>query len=69
MQHEAGRRYAPSHLTADKHTAARQQTESSFKRDRWSQERSSSHDEDLCVQSLPRLWKIAVALQSYRSEV
>lgn len=57
-QHKAGWRYALSHLTADKHTAAGQQTETSFKRDRWSQERSSTHHEDLCVQSLQRLWKI-----------
>lgn len=33
-------------------TAAASQTENSFKRDGWSQERSSTHDEDLCVHFL-----------------
>lgn len=49
MQHEAGWRYALRHLTADKQTVAGQQREKGFKRDRWSEERSSTHHEDLCV--------------------
>lgn len=47
-----------SHLTAHMRTAAARQTENSFKRDGWSQERSSTHDEALCVQLLMCLWKI-----------
>lgn len=38
--------------------AAAKQTENSFKRDGWSQERSSTHDEALCVQLLMCLWTI-----------
>lgn len=47
-----------SHLAAHKRTAAAKQTQNSFKRDGWSQERSSTHDEALCVQLLMSFWTI-----------
>lgn len=58
VQNGARWRGVLSHLTAHKRTAAAKQTENSFKRGGWSQERSSTHDEALCVQLLMCLWKI-----------
>lgn len=52
MQNEARWSGVLSHLAAHKRAAAAKQTENSFKRDGWSQERSSTHDEALCVQLL-----------------
>lgn len=58
VPNEATWRGVLSHLTAHKHTEVPKQTENSFKRDGWSQERSSTHDEALCMQLLMCFWKI-----------